>query len=77
MKAFLLNGMNSDSLAAEAIYSDTLDFLESGRKIWADVPSENRGTIFSDTFVQGIRVLHLESYMTVSNAIEPHYLFQF
>ncbi len=65
MQAFVLNGLKNDNLGTETLYSDTLDFLEKGRKIWAGVPREDRGAMFDDTFIRGIKVLHLEAYMGV------------
>ncbi len=65
MRAFILDGLKRDNLATETLYRDTLDFLEEGRKIWRHVSKDDRGTVFEDTFVRGIRVLHLHAFLKV------------
>lgn len=65
MQAFVLRGLKQDNLGTETLYSDTLDFLEKGRAIWANVDTEDRGTIFEETFIRGVRTLHLEAYTGV------------
>lgn len=59
--------MSRDSKAAETLYRDTLDLLEEGRKIWKNVPNGIKGAVFEDTFVRGVRVLHLEAFRNVRN----------
>lgn len=65
MRGFITSGLLQDSLATESLYRDTLDFLKEGQKIWGNVPRSDRGTVFDDTFVRGIRVLHLEAFTKV------------
>ncbi len=65
MRAFITSGLLDDSLATENLYRDTLDFLEEGRKVWENVSRKERGTVFDDSFIRGIRVLHLEAFTKV------------
>lgn len=72
LRAFLLDGIWGDSKAAETLYHDTLDFLEEGRKMWESIPSEDRGAVFDDTFVRGVRVLHLSTFKSVRMPCTSH-----
>ena len=47
-------------------YRWALDILEWGRTAFKDVDRTLRGTIFDRTFVRGVRMLHLETYMKAS-----------
>lgn len=42
-----------------------LDVLEWGRTTWKDVPSVDRGVIFNDTFVRGVRSMLLQAMLSV------------
>ncbi|KAF8843782.1 hypothetical protein BDN67DRAFT_896356 [Paxillus ammoniavirescens] len=41
----------------------TLDLLHWGRQVWKNVSKDDRGAIFEDTFVRGVRVIYLEALM--------------
>ncbi|KAG2128642.1 uncharacterized protein EDB93DRAFT_1184074 [Suillus bovinus] len=40
-----------------------IDLLEWGRNVWKNVPKDDRGAIFQDTFLRGVRSLHLKMFM--------------
>ncbi|KAG2346573.1 hypothetical protein BDR05DRAFT_959508 [Suillus weaverae] len=42
-----------------------IDLLEWGRNVWKNVKKTDRGTIFEDTFLRGVRSMHLEMFMDV------------
>lgn len=46
-------------------YDKALAILKWGREQWKDVPKEDRGTVFEDSFVRGVRDMRLEAYMEV------------
>ncbi|THH01523.1 hypothetical protein EW026_g1197 [Hermanssonia centrifuga] len=49
--------------AAVEFYSRSLEVLKWGQRAWRNVPKEKRGVIFEDTFIRGVRVLHLNAYL--------------
>ncbi|PSS37129.1 hypothetical protein PHLCEN_2v1002 [Hermanssonia centrifuga] len=51
--------------AAVEFYSRSLEVLKWGQQAWRNVPKEKRGVIFEDTFIRGVRVLHLNAYLKV------------
>lgn len=55
-------------------YGRALEVLEWGRKIWKDVPSDDRGVIFEDSFVRGIKRLYLGALTSVCSAVQHSYL---
>ncbi|KAG2108957.1 uncharacterized protein F5147DRAFT_693493 [Suillus discolor] len=40
-----------------------VDLLEWGRNVWKNVHKDDRGAIFQDTFLRGVRSLHLKMFM--------------
>jgi hypothetical protein len=46
-------------------FKRVLDLLEWGRAIWKDVPKNDRGVIFEDSFVTGVRALYLKMLLRV------------
>jgi hypothetical protein len=51
-----------------------LDVLEWGRKAWKDVPSVDRGVIFNDTFVNGVRSMLLRAMIAVCLCVSSNHL---
>jgi hypothetical protein len=45
--------------------SRALEVLEWGRTAWKKVPVKDRGVIFEDTFIQGLRAMHLNALREV------------
>ena len=48
------------------MYEKALDILQWGRQEWDGVPKDDRGAVFEDTFIRGVRGLHLDAYMKAS-----------
>jgi len=46
-------------------FRQAMDFLELGRQEWPNVPKDDRGAIFEKSFIQGVKRLHLNAYLTV------------
>lgn len=65
MQAHVEAGLQRRHELAVERYDKALAILKWGREHWKDVPKEDRGTIFEDSFVRGVRDLRLESYMEV------------
>jgi hypothetical protein len=63
--------MKSNWPACEDYYSKALKLLEQGKAMWADVAPEDRGAIFSDTFIRGVKRLHLAAYAQVCGLHVP------
>ena len=66
-RAMILQGYTAvtaeDVPAAVKIYERALDILQGGVKRWPNDP--DRGAIFTETFVRGVRRLHLTAYTQV------------
>ncbi|KAG1791237.1 uncharacterized protein HD556DRAFT_1386844 [Suillus plorans] len=45
-----------------------VDLLEWGRNVWKNVHKDDRGAIFQDTFLRGVRSLHLKMFMNAYSA---------
>ncbi|KIJ31284.1 hypothetical protein M422DRAFT_267089 [Sphaerobolus stellatus SS14] len=44
-------------------FERTIRALELGRQTWASVPKTDRGIIFEDTFIRGVKAMHMNAYM--------------
>ena len=60
--------MRGDHAAALQFYNEAIELLEWGRQVWRDVPASDRGAVFEDTFLIGVKNIRLECYMNVSQA---------
>lgn len=65
MRAFLSAGVTQNYPSAIQFYEWALEIIERGRKIWRDVSTDDRGVVFEDTFIRGIRLLLNQAYMGV------------
>ena len=65
LKAFIEGGMKKTDAESVRMYDKALAILRWGREQWCDIPREERGTVFDDTFVRGVRHLRLDFYMNV------------
>ncbi|KAH9945609.1 hypothetical protein B0H21DRAFT_694091 [Amylocystis lapponica] len=70
MRGFVDYTIRNKPEDALLFYGWTLDVLDWGRLVWKDVPKEDRGTIFEDTSVRGVRCLRLQALMMAS-ALHP------
>lgn len=67
MKASLKGGLGRQPQAGVQYFIRALDLLEWGRNIWKNVPKSDRGAIFEDTFITGVRGLYLKMFMEVGH----------
>jgi hypothetical protein len=65
MRGFIEGGLKGNDVAKEEFYRRALDVIEWGRSTWKDVPKDDRGTIFDETFLRGLRAMHMEALMEV------------
>lgn len=65
MQANVEAGLQRAHELAVERYDKALAILKWGREKWKGVPKEDRGTIFEDSFVRGVRDMRLEAYMEV------------
>ncbi|THH15973.1 hypothetical protein EW146_g4601 [Bondarzewia mesenterica] len=63
LKAFNKDGHKKTDAASVRLYDKVLAIQRWGRQQWSDVPRDDRGTVFDDTFVRGVRALRLDAYM--------------
>lgn len=63
LQGFLTAGLTSDYSAGVEMYEKALGILKWGQEEWDGVPKDERGVVFEDTFVRGVRDLHLDAYM--------------
>lgn len=65
LRGHIENGVAVNYQAAVEFFTRAIDVLEWGREAWRDVPPDQRGAIFGDTFVRGVKCLQLDSYINV------------
>jgi hypothetical protein len=63
MRGFLEAGMRGTKAVQVEFLSRSLEVLEWGQKAWKNVPSSDKGCIFDDTFIRGVRSMHIEALM--------------
>ena len=66
LRAFMENGLRSNAGAALEFYTSALEVLQWGSHEWADVPYDQKGSIFQPTFIRGVKCLRLDLFMKVS-----------
>lgn len=68
IRTYLSAGLDRDTAVALQFYGGALEILERGQKVWKDVPLHDRGIVFEDTFIRGLRVLLAQEHMNVRKA---------
>ncbi|KAF9068934.1 hypothetical protein BDP27DRAFT_1447972 [Rhodocollybia butyracea] len=63
MMAFLTHKVTSNYVFGIELVRNALNFLTWGRKVWKNVPRDNRGTIFDIPFRRGVWNLYLDLLM--------------
>ncbi|KAG6911301.1 hypothetical protein DXG01_002140 [Tephrocybe rancida] len=59
MRGFFTSTFKTQGASAEFVF-DALQVLEWGARVWRNVPAEDRGVIFEDTFIRGVKRLYLD-----------------
>jgi hypothetical protein len=65
VRGFLEAGLRRTPGVKVEFLSRALEVLEWGRTAWKKVPVGDRGVIFEDTFIHGLRAMHLNALMEV------------
>ncbi|KAG7091316.1 hypothetical protein E1B28_010360 [Marasmius oreades] len=61
-----LEGITRRNYTSEAEHMiRAIDVIKWGRETWKNVPSEDRGVIFLDSFLRGVQKLHIEALVKV------------
>ena len=47
-------------------YGRVIDVLDWGRRVWHNVPKDDRGAIFQPTFLRGVKRMRLSALSEVS-----------
>ncbi|KAI0651477.1 hypothetical protein C8Q79DRAFT_37630 [Trametes meyenii] len=63
LRAFAHNLILNSVEAALDLYSAALEVLHWGNEVWKDASFEDKGAIFQDTFIRGIKCLRLNAFM--------------
>ncbi|KAG1733916.1 uncharacterized protein EDB91DRAFT_1148001 [Suillus paluster] len=63
MRGALDGKLRNEPQAGVQFLKRAVDLLEWGRNIWKNVTHTDRGAIFQDTFVRGVRSMHLSMFM--------------
>lgn len=71
MRGFMEGGFSGNYSVTVEFISHALEVLEWGRKTWKNVSREDRGSIFEDTFIRGVRSLHIDAFMKVCFQFVP------
>ena len=65
MRAVLDGDIKLDNKASLETYDQVLAILHWGRERWSNVPATDRGVVFDDTFVRGVRSMRIHEHMRV------------
>src|SRR5438876_9868626 len=65
MRGFLEGGMRKNYVAREEFFRRAIDVIEWGRSAWKNVSRTERGAIFDETFLRGLRAMHMNALMEV------------
>ncbi|KAG2126940.1 hypothetical protein DEU56DRAFT_821582 [Suillus clintonianus] len=63
MRGTLDSHLRNEPQAGIQYLKRTIDLLEWGRSVWKNVIKTDRGMIFEDTFLRGVRSMHLKMFM--------------
>ncbi|KAG0697468.1 hypothetical protein DFH29DRAFT_856926 [Suillus ampliporus] len=68
VRAWIMRGvfeshLRNEPQAGVQFLKRAIDLLEWGRNIWKNVTKSDRGAIFQDTFLRGVRTMHLKMFM--------------
>ncbi|TFY83617.1 hypothetical protein EWM64_g403 [Hericium alpestre] len=63
MRASVEAGLKSKHAEAVAAYDKVLKVQRWGREEWKNISKDDRGAVFEDTLIRGVRCLRLDSYM--------------
>jgi hypothetical protein len=66
MRGFLEGRLRGNHEAEAEFIGRSLEILEWGQKAWKGIPFTQKGVIFKDTFVRGVRSMYLDALMHVS-----------
>jgi hypothetical protein len=65
MRAMFVAGLSGNAADAERLQGEAIKILEWGARKWANVPTSERGAVFTSTFIRGCKSMQLENYMHV------------
>lgn len=65
MRAFLQDNFANGTEAALDFYTSALEVLQWGNALWTGVSPEEKGAIFRDSFIRGVKVLRLDAFIKV------------
>jgi hypothetical protein len=73
MRGFLEGALRGNDVFREELYRRAIDIVEWGRSIFGGVSEKDRGVIFADTFLRGLRLMHLEALKQVRTFFGPSF----
>ena len=65
MKGFLNGGMRKDHAKEVDFYQRAIDAIQKGRKLWANVPDDDRGSTFKESFLFAVQRCKLQAFVSV------------
>ena len=65
--------MRGNDVSREELYRRAIDIVEWGRLIFGGVSHKERGTIFTDTFLRRLRLMHLDALKQVCTFFGPSF----
>jgi hypothetical protein len=65
MRAFLEGKLVRNYASSLTFLNNSIEILERGKKLWVKVHKDDRGAIFEDTFIRGVRNMRLDAWMQV------------
>lgn len=66
LQGFLHGGFHGrPDVATEYILGHAIEIIKLGRKAWSNVPVSEKGAVFRETFLMGLRAEWLDQYLKV------------
>ncbi|KAF5364634.1 hypothetical protein D9758_005557 [Tetrapyrgos nigripes] len=69
MLGFLDGGLRGNRAGQVEYIGNAVEIIKWGREVWEDVPRENRGAIFEETFLRGVQNLLLDAKLAMFNNV--------
>ncbi|KAJ7588129.1 hypothetical protein C8J56DRAFT_860833 [Mycena floridula] len=62
LRGFLDSGLRQNYAGFVEFMNNAVEVITAGQEVWKDVPREQRGTIFDDSFLRGVLNLQLDAF---------------
>lgn len=68
MRGFMEEKFKNNIETALEFYTSALDVLQWGKELWKDVSFDDKGTVFRETFMRGVKCMRLDAFIAVQSS---------